>query len=141
MTPAIRGLVEGAFVTARVGAHRIAVEAAHVAEVLAPGVEVPGTITEVESVLGIEKPAPGDRICLRLRRARQEAALEVPGPHLQIGRRLRGRCQRPELVAAALERCCLAGVIQDEEGFFYLLDVARFWTRFVDPASSKGESS
>jgi hypothetical protein len=152
-----RELVEGIFVTARIGAHRIAVEAASVAEVLPCGEGraavadlghpwAPGTVRlrrwiDLESVLGLERPPSGDRLRLRLRRARGGAELEVPGPDLQVGRRLRGRCHSPTLVAAALERCCLAGVIQDDERLFYVLDVARFFTRYVEPEFAKGDSS
>lgn len=138
MTPADSELVEGAFVIARIGASRFAIDIADVAEVL-PSPDG-GADVVVEQLLGVEPEAGGERMRIRLQRRQERADLDVPAKDLEIGRRLRGPRQAPRLVAAALERCCLEGVVKDEDGFFYLLDLGRFWSRFVKPSPSKGES-
>lgn len=139
MTPADSELVEGAFVIARIGQSRFAIDIAHVAEVLPIAGGDAGI--DVERIFGIEPPPRGERMRIRLQRRDERADLDVPADDLEIGRRLRGPRQAPLLVAAALERCCLEGVVKDEDGFFYLLDLGRFWSRFVEPSSSKGEST
>lgn len=131
-------LVEGDFVIAHVGAHRIAVDVAAVAEVVPTAADSPAGL-DAESLFGLPRSSD-DRVVLVLRRDEAGAELEVPGRALEIGRPLRGACHAPRLVARALERCCLDGVVLDGDRFVFLLDLDRFWSRVAE-TPTEGESS
>jgi len=132
--------VAASFVIAHVGTQQLGIDVANVAEVLNRGTGDPSAGFDVESMLGMEPSSDVDRMLLRLRRGSSCVDLEVPGADLQIGRHLSGPCQRPRLVAGALARCCLKGVVMDGDSLVYLLDLDRFWSRFAEP-STEGESS
>lgn len=122
------------FVVARVRDHLVGLSIAKVVRI-DPG----GTASEpglaIEDVLGLDGEATGGRVILELQHRGHGVTLAVPGANLEIGKSLSGPCESPELIAGALSRCCLRGVVRDADSFVYLVDLDTVWSRFVAPES------
>jgi hypothetical protein len=119
--------VEGQFVIAHVGGHRLAVDVRGVVEIIA---EAPRGSEAIEALLGGDRP-PGPRVCLRLRRGVELVELDVPTAGLAVGESLRGECHTPALVAAAFDRCCLRGVVRRGDELIFVIDLDRLWSRIA----------
>lgn len=103
----------------RAAGYSIGIEVERIAEILDPAGR--GGDVRLEDLLDAPEARDGPQKLLRLTGG-TEVLLAVCGG-LEIGRRVSGPCERPVLVAAALERRCLRGVLKDGDRLVYVLDV------------------
>lgn len=124
----------------RVGTYAVGIEVDRIAEIL----DAAGTEADVhlDALVGAPESAGGPRKLLRLSHGGAELLLAVHGA-IEVGHRVSGPCQRPALVAAAFERCCMRGVLRDGDRLVYVLDVdgvARRLTELRQDGGSPCES-
>lgn len=119
---------------ARAGAYSVGIDLRRISGFLDP--DEGEADVALESLLGL--PAPDTaRKRLRLRHGAYEVLLDVHGS-VDMDRGVSGDCQRPALVAAALDRSFLRGVVRDGDRLIYLLDVGRVAKSFTEPRNDGG---
>jgi hypothetical protein len=124
------------FAVVNVGGVVIGVEAARIREIRAAGAEFDLDLAELLGLAG--RPGAEGKL-VRLCHGDREVILAVAGTFV-VGRRLRGICHKPGLIAAALERACLRGVVRDGDQLIYLLDVGRIAARLDEPRKDGGST-